>query len=373
MMGQRLNLETNHNVYVLGAGFSADAGMPVVKDFMPRMREALEWVSNQDREEERSSIQSVLEFRKEATSAAYRLRLDIDNIEHLFSLAAAVDPNRLQNSIVNSITATLDFCETNRSRPKINVWFERGFANNIERNIDNSVGSSGSYEKAEIDLYDFFAIVLSGYACKEKGQRNSVITFNYDLELEKSLRRIYSPFDYGLKGIRWDYDRPVVPYSDPLPIYKLHGSINWAYEGIRGKRLTVYENYHAAREKARYRLLIPPTWQKVFVGQLQSVWQGAVRALSTATRIVIIGFSLPETDVHFKYLLAAGLKDNITLREIIFINKENQDSMMTKINSLFQQSYIDNDQIHYIQGEVKQKGGEMLTLFNRRSTKMTMG
>ena len=37
---------------------------------------------------------------------------------------------------------------------------------------------------------------------------------------------------------------------------------------------------------------------------------------------MIIGFSIPPTDLHFKYLLAAGLQNNYSLREIVFVNPE---------------------------------------------------
>ena len=66
--------------------------------------------------------------------------------------------------------------------------------------------------------------------------------------------------------------------------------------------------------------LVPPTWRKVFGEQLSAVWEGAVRALSAATRIVVIGFSMPPTDTHFKYLLIAGLQSNISLRKLLFVN-----------------------------------------------------
>jgi hypothetical protein len=47
-----------------------------------------------------------------------------------------------------------------------------------------------------------------------------------------------------------------------------------------------------------------------------------VRALSKATRIILIGFSLPATDIHIKYLLAAGLQENISLRNIYCFNPD---------------------------------------------------
>lgn len=105
------NINTNHNVYILGAGFSVDAGMPLVKDFIIKMREAAEWLERQDRKIELQSIERVLDFRRESSSAAYRIKLNIDNIENLFSLASAVGSTTLTDSMINAITATLDYCE----------------------------------------------------------------------------------------------------------------------------------------------------------------------------------------------------------------------------------------------------------------------
>ena len=34
----------------------------------------------------------------------------------------------------------------------------------------------------------------------------------------------------------------------------------------------------------------------------------------------MIGYSIPPTDQHFKYLLAAGLQGNISLRDVVFVN-----------------------------------------------------
>ena len=37
----------DHNVYILGAGFAAEAGLPLIKDFMNRMRDAAAWLEVQ--------------------------------------------------------------------------------------------------------------------------------------------------------------------------------------------------------------------------------------------------------------------------------------------------------------------------------------
>jgi hypothetical protein len=50
------------------------------------------------------------------------------------------------------------------------------------------------------------------------------------------------------------------------------------------------------------------------------VWSQAIEKLKTATRIIVIGYSLPPTDAHFRFLLAAGLQENISLNKIVFVN-----------------------------------------------------
>ena len=37
-------VENNHNVYILGAGFSANAGLPMINGFLTRMREVHSWL-----------------------------------------------------------------------------------------------------------------------------------------------------------------------------------------------------------------------------------------------------------------------------------------------------------------------------------------
>ena len=82
-------LQNDHNVYILGAGFSHDAGLPLISDFLLRMRDSHEWLQKQNRTTEARSVEAVLNFRLDAASAAYWVNLDLENIEELFSLASA--------------------------------------------------------------------------------------------------------------------------------------------------------------------------------------------------------------------------------------------------------------------------------------------
>jgi hypothetical protein len=92
-------------------------------------------------------------------------------------------------------------------------------------------------------------------------------------------------------------------------------------------------------------LLTPPTWRKVFSAPLSSVWDAAVVALKTATRVVILGYSVPETDHHFKYLLAAGLQENVSLRKVFFVNngleaKPEGDELKLRLSGLLREEHF---------------------------------
>ena len=80
----------NNNVYILGAGFGVDAGLPTVSDFLNQMRNSIDWLLRDKRDTELNAVDSVLKFRHHASAAGYRINLDLDNIEDFFSLATAL-------------------------------------------------------------------------------------------------------------------------------------------------------------------------------------------------------------------------------------------------------------------------------------------
>jgi hypothetical protein len=73
----------DHNVYVLGAGFSKDAGLPVVDEFFDKTRDSVQWLKDNGYGREADAVQRVLDFRLQAASAALRVELDVENIEQL--------------------------------------------------------------------------------------------------------------------------------------------------------------------------------------------------------------------------------------------------------------------------------------------------
>lgn len=318
----------DHNVYIIGAGFAAARGLPLISNFMVALRDAHEWLIERKRAAEAESVQRVLQFRLDSTPAAYRVQIDLENIEELFSLAAAMDAS-LTKDIRIAVAATLDYCAAIEPTPTTTLHVETGKFDLPRCFKPKSVGVPGRTVEFETSTYDFLVAGLLGLLDLPTRQAtNAFITFNYDLLADDALVSLGVPFSYGF-GPEAIIEHESIHGTSlsnkaDLKLLKLHGSTNWAFPERQGQQLEIFRTYEEVRASGYAPALVPPTWRKSFDGPLVHVWQEALTQISMATRIVIIGFSVPTTDLHFKYLLAAGLRANISLRQIVFVNPDRE-------------------------------------------------
>src|SRR4051812_30820178 len=77
---------SNRNVYLLGAGFSADANAPLVHDFLDKAHQLLDDPDSHLDGIERAQFERVFEFRREMAQSRDKIRIDLDDIEQLFGL-----------------------------------------------------------------------------------------------------------------------------------------------------------------------------------------------------------------------------------------------------------------------------------------------
>jgi hypothetical protein len=333
------DLHNNHNVYILGAGFSKMRGLPLISDFMLRLRDCYPWLIANERHEEAHSIQKVLQFRLESTATTYRVRIDLENIEELFSLAAAAD-DRLSQDIKIAIAATLDYCAVAYPSPETTISApEKVLKIPVTVPRQTKASTDGRPPYLSFSTYDFMAAALLGLLNDtEPRSMNSILTFNYDLLVDEALCRLRTPFDYGFEQNSFLTDSSATDLGHTkgadVALLKLHGSVNWALADGHAGPLTVYKSYENVRRARAIPELVPPTWRKSFTGPLSGVWSHALKRISQATRVIVIGFSMPPTDVHFKYLLAAGLRENVSLREIVFVNPDS-DTIAARSRELF--------------------------------------
>ena len=338
----------DRNVYILGAGFSKEFGLPVVNEFLNRMRDSREWLQQQSREPEIKAIDKLFKFRLDASSAAERVRVNLENIEELFSLAAASAGVSLTEDVILAIAATLDYAEAVGPKPRSNILqTTSGWQHPNNWRITRLPSQSGP-AVWECSLMEAFMLIFVGLPQDRiEGRHDTIVTLNYDVLPENALYNLGIPFTYGisyesprfgdLDSLGFDGSARCVhpPTSDEIefalnqgsklgrvdqqaiPVLKIHGSVNWSAEK---EGVVIHGTYEDVRNSGKTPLLVPPTWRKAMGSPLQAVWDKAVASLHEATNVVIIGYSMPPTDQHFKYLLAAGLQGNISLRQILFVN-----------------------------------------------------
>lgn len=346
-----LALHNDHNVYILGAGFSREANMPLISDFLVRMRDSHEWLETEGRRTEADAVQEVLNFRLSASAAAYWTQLDLENIEELFSLASS-HSSSLTDKIQLAIAATLDHAAHSAQTQKVRLRMENHALIALGEPAKPKVTwleATSDPKLFHLDAYVhhvgmLLGMIRNGVVAGE----NTFITFNYDTVLERTLETLGLDYSYALRkdGVEFHPSAKAKPTGD-LNILKLHGSVNWARSNA-SRDLTVFGDYGEVRRAGRIPELIPPTWKKVFEEQLAHVWDQAVAALRSATRVIVIGFSIPPTDTHFKYLLAAGLQQNISLRQISFFNLPGAiEPLKARASLLLRNEYIQNERISF--------------------------
>jgi len=349
-----IDLKNDHNVYILGAGFSREAGLPLISDFLLHMRDSHEWLKQCGRNSEADAVARVLAFRLKAASAAYYVNLDLENIEELFSLASA-SLGRMDLDIRIAIASTVDFLRKTKPLEKCDIFVESrsrvfqplkhpAWASHAKVGAGSHAGRVGPFR---LTKYASHVARLLGLFCGDvpKGE-NTFITFNYDTLIEEALGELKIPpiVGPGVIGAKQTASRGV-------PVLKLHGSVDWGWsKDLDGGSLVSSPDHVTTMvDEDRSPLLLPPTWKKSFDGPLLAgVWSAAVEKLSTATRIIIIGFSIPPTDMHFKYLLAAGLEGNVSLRQILFVNPDADKQLEPRAASLLRKSYIDSGIIRFV-------------------------
>jgi len=328
-----MNEITDRNVFILGAGFSADAGAPVIRNFLDVSRELFDDPDSGLDPEERKLFQEVFDFKKKVAQAREKFEIDLNNIEELFGLVEMShrlhpEDSGTRDATVYLIAKTLELAIAKQQRrPWMRFAISQDYRLSNPRWVESVPRQQSGNDVFECDTYRHFALLLAGSyddPKKAKFRSNAVITFNYDLVLDDALRKAGIPPAYGLKE---------EANEKGVPVLKLHGSVNWLVCTDCRKPSVLQEGAttlfpfrsiqckHCGKANLRL-LLVPPSWDKSeYQDIMKPVWARAVKELQTATRICIIGYSMPESDSFFKYLLTLGLAENHQLYKLIVVDR----------------------------------------------------
>lgn len=162
----------------------------------------------------------------------------------------------------------------------------------------------------------------------------SVVTTNYDILVERSLRhrpmeRVFGPgFVYGgvrhpqvLKGNPHPFEREnrqkEIELKGSVELSKLHGSLNWSLDA--SGNLKLYQDMRPAFRDGGDAAIVPPLPEKSTPEWLDSVWSTAESSLAASSRWIVCGYSLPEYDQAIRSLMT-GSTDNLS--EILILDPQ---------------------------------------------------
>lgn len=330
-------------VFVLGAGASRPDGVPLQRDILPQI------ISGGFREIENSEIGSiVIDFIKENfnynTHSGYYPQLEavfgfIDYfIQHNESLNSKYTIERIRDIkeyLIKLIHYIVNL-QTDKSSHYYNLFWKA-----VINNVPNS----------------------------------SIITLNYDALLEQAFDFLFKDhcyIDYSIPLMNYEklpelsqynfWVNPRMPVSveekiNPIPIkiLKLHGSLNWKYCNCCSQTLLTpwdrkidlnrgkFLGYtYPGKEEYEYRcpidgtefrtLIIPPSYLKTMLHPVISQLLGeAAREIRATKKIVFIGYSLSDSDLHIKALFKKNIDPEI---EVVVINPKQKESLEMSYKSL---------------------------------------
>jgi hypothetical protein len=148
------------------------------------------------------------------------------------------------------------------------------------------------------------------------GRSDTVISFNYDLVVERAMRKIASSHRATFGD--WVYGLAEKPVSYNLPtILKLHGSSNWRLP-IEDKKFEVLTSdwedfddspgYRGHSGRGTTFPIFLPFWDKrIERGPWRQLWTDCLTRLEKTGTLVVWGYSLPPTDIKAQQLFTLGL------------------------------------------------------------------
>jgi hypothetical protein len=318
-----------NTVIIFGAGASKKAGAPLMAEFLDKADE-LNRKNDEGIQGANEAFEDVFNAISELQAIFAKSYLDIENIETLFS---AVEMGILINKF------------SNRKLKQIKD-LRKSIITVIYKTLETSMTFPVESDHIKPpEPYGSFIKLLTSRKNKVVSEildEISFITFNYDLGLDYSIHSRGFYLDYGLT------ERPQKSFT----LLKLHGSINWGFcqkcrtivpfnfkdANYRLDHETKHFRYdlgsnlktrdHCGMELLEQPVLVPPTWNKTqYHNQLSKVWQKASSKLEQAENIIIVGYSLPETDSFFKYLFALGSESSTRIKRFLVFDPDPENNV----------------------------------------------
>jgi hypothetical protein len=308
-------------VYILGAGFSVPFGLPPQARILERILDR----RADDFSEERVAVRNFIEsaFLVSAEDCA---KVSLEDIYTVLDRAYAGR-------------------DTVAGRSGDGLLEMQGYLNLLIAATFNAVPRQQGREALVT-----FARALAQYAGRHGKSSDpfAIISLNWDIVLDHALydaleglsneRSGKGVLDYGMyfHSLRQGGETRVLNGTTALKfgaptikLLKLHASMNWLYcpncerMYIRPERKLILNPIPCKCQKQIMRpMLVSPTFLKNFDNvHLRNVWHLAGAKLREAERVVFIGYSLPQADFDFRYLLQRHLKSEMQIEVVDYLDE----------------------------------------------------
>ncbi len=164
----------------------------------------------------------------------------------------------------------------------------------------------------------------------KEGEIRTVVTTNYDILIEQGLRPRYESDRYaplchygGMPGPEQWYRKMLNPIKNEseavlmgndISLFKLHGSLNWAFEPHDFK---IHGDLRAAfrkTTKAGHVAIVPPIPEKQLPEDFAVVWKYAGQALRKSRSWLVCGYSFPTYDIAVQAFFRDAIREGVVER-----------------------------------------------------------
>lgn len=336
----------NKTVYILGAGFSMDAGAPSQEGLVKKMfdiHKKDKYILGED------NMNKFQKFLSEILLLPKKNQINVP-LEDVFTPIdrCLLDNISFRNLNVDEVKEIrgLVYYLIGKTLKHILEGPEKAYVDNFAQHLITECSLRKNKEYKKLD-------------------KISVISTNWDILLDTSLQRIinhhhHAVVDYCcyISSYR-ENDDSVKPGLEILgeggfnvKLLKLHGSLNWL-QCPRCQRVYVdmdnkiaIDNYKFPincrhcdknfKEQNGHKLssnIIMPTFLKNLSNpQYKLIWQNAGIELSEATKIVFIGYSLPQADFEMRQLLSRMVRSDAIIEVVDYAKSESEQKYIDTIN-----------------------------------------
>lgn len=332
-------------LFFLGAGASYCDGVPLQKDIVPEI------LSPKDEQFEKSELRKIV---SKFISDNFSYSEESDSYPSLETLFSYID-YFIDNDVALNRDYTLEKLRLLKESLIKLIYF-------ITSKSAKSPLGKWEREKNGRDNDSVYSFLWE--RAIETNRNFSIITTNYDNQIDDAFDKwVYAKhglIDYcidflnytkeeGLIGFDWWINprEPIPDWSDcnpkPIKLIKLHGSLNWKYCNCCSQPIITPWNKHIdldTGELPRFdpswmgeidsanlcprdgyplsTMIVPPTNSKILKHPVvQNLMYEAQKEIRLAKKVVFVGYSFPDADIHIKAIFAKNMKKDT---EVLVVN-----------------------------------------------------